>query len=217
VSINSIAEPLEQDALERSWSDAWSTLQRPAPAGLRDELLAAWGEANRHYHDLRHLGECVGHFERWRDACERPGEVALALWFHDAIYNTKLPGNELRSASWAARALVRAGVASEIAQRVYDLVMATRHDKPAVGRDAELLVDIDLAILGSPPERFQAYELDVRHEYSWVPTARYQTGRLRILKGFLERPQIYHFEPAVKLLEAQARSNLMAAISRLEQ
>jgi hypothetical protein len=39
--------------------------------------------------------------------------------------------NELNSAAWAARSLVRAGADSDTAQRVHDLVMATQHDAPA--------------------------------------------------------------------------------------
>jgi len=100
-------------------------------------------------------------------------EVALALWFHDAIYEPAGADSELQSAAWAARALAKAGVSSEVAQRVYDLVMATRHQAPVEGLDAQLLVDVDLAILGSPEARFLAYDSDIRKEFARVAEARY--------------------------------------------
>jgi predicted metal-dependent HD superfamily phosphohydrolase len=50
---------------------------------------------------------------------------------------------------------------------VRDLILATRHDVSPPGGDAALLVDVDLAILGSPAERFDEYERQVRQEYSW--------------------------------------------------
>ena len=210
-----------QESLQQSWNLAWSFIGRPAPAGLQAESIAAWSESHRHYHDLRHLHECLAIWACWRGLCVRPGEVAIALWFHDAVYDTQATpagSNELASAAWAARSLVRAGADSDTAQRVHDLVMATQHDAPVKttsNPDAELLVDIDLAILGSPAERFERYDQDVRKEYAWVPAGRYQQGRALVLQSFLNRPRLYQSEPAFVLLEAQARLNLKAALSRL--
>ena len=212
--------PLDDAALAASWDAAWSALGRPAAAGLQVELLNAWAEPHRHYHDQRHLRECLGLWSRWRGLGERAGEVAIALWFHDAIYDPQAGSNELNSAAWAARSLIRAGLASETAQRVHDLVMATQHDAPAAlssGADAQLLVDIDLSILGSPPERFERYDQDVRKEYAWVPGFRYRDQRAQVLQGFLDRRQLYQGAAAVALLEGQARINLAAALSRLAQ
>ena len=225
---DSYPTPLDDTALGATWTAAWSSLGRPAPTGLQAELMAAWSEPQRHYHDQRHLRECLALWTRWREHSQRDGEVALALWFHDAIYDPQAPvsgSNELNSAAWAARALVRAGADSDTAQRVHDLVMATQHGvtkemAPAalgVSLDAQRLVDIDLSILGSPAERFERYDQDVRKEYAWVPGFRYQEARAQVLQSLLDRPRLYHGEHAVALLEAQARINLAAALSRLAQ
>ena len=142
------------------------------------------------------------------------------MWFHDAIYDPQASCNELNSAAWAARSLVRVGADGDTEQRVHDLVMATQHDAPAAlasSLDARLLVDIDLSNLGSPVERFERYGQDVRKEYAWVPGLRYQEARAQVLQSFLDRPQLYHGEHAVALLEAQARINLAAARSRLAE
>ena len=212
--------PLDDAALVGTWDAAWSLLGRPAPAGLQAELMSAWSEPHRHYHDQRHLRECLALWTRWRDHSARAGEVGIALWFHDAIYDPRDGSNELNSAAWAARSLTRVGADSDTAQRVHDLVMATQHDAPAAleaSSDARLLIDIDLSILGSPAERFERYDQDVRKEYAWVPGLRYQEARAQVLQSFLDRPRLYFGEHAVELLEAQARINLAAALSRLAQ
>ena len=212
--------PLDDGALGATWAAAWSALGRPAPAGLQAELMTVWSEPQRHYYDQRHLRECLALWTRWREHSQRDGEVALALWFHDAIYDPQASSNELNSAAWAARSLVRAGADSDRAQRVHDLVMATQHDAlaaPGASPDAQLLVDIDLSILGSPAERFERYDQDVRKEYAWVPGFRYQEARAQVLQSLLDRPRLYHGEHAVALLEAQAHINLAAALSRLAQ
>ena len=46
---------------------------------------------------------------------------------------------------------------------------------------------------------------------------RYQEARAQVLQSFIDRPRLYRGEPAVALLEAQARINLAAALSRLAQ
>ena len=120
--------PLGDAALAANWREAWSALCRPAPAGLRVELINAWAEPHRHYHDPRHLGECLALWVRWRDGCERPGEVALALWFHDAVYDPRSGSNELNSAAWAARlALSRLKPMSAInCGQVHDAIRAAQ-------------------------------------------------------------------------------------------
>jgi predicted metal-dependent HD superfamily phosphohydrolase len=222
---DSYPRPLDDAELTATWDAAWSLLGRNPPADLQAELMTAWAEPQRHYHDQRHLRECLALWSRWRGYSPRASEVAIALWFHDAIYDPQSSSNELNSAAWAARSLVRAGADSDTAQRVHDLVMATRHGitqetAPAalgLSLDAQLLVDIDLSILGSPAERFECYDQDVRKEYAWVPGFRYQKARAQVLQSFLDRPRLYQGEHAVALLEAQARINLTAALSRLAQ
>ena len=216
---DSYPTPLDDAALGATWASAWPALGRPAPAGMQAELMTAWSEPHRHFLDQRHLRECLALWTRWRDNSPRPGEVAIALWFRDAVYDPQAGSDELNSAAWAARSLVRAGADSDTAQRVHDLVMfteqATQHDAPAAlgsSADARLLVDIDLSILGSPAERFERYDQDVRKEYAWVPGFRYQEARPQVLQRFLDRPQLHHGEHAAALLEAQARISLAAAL-----
>ena len=50
-----------------------------------------------------------------------------------------------------------------------------------------------------------------------MPGFRYQDARAQVLQTFLDRPRLYQGEHAVALLEAQARINLAAALSRLAQ
>jgi len=207
--------PLDEDTRALGWQDAWRTLGADAPAGLRERLEAAWSEPGRHYHDTRHLGECLALLQAWRSAAERPAEVALALWFHDAVYDPHARDSEARSAAWAGAALAEA---DDAARRVAALVLATRHDDaPSDGAgDTALLQDIDLAVLGSPPDRFDAYDRDVRLEYGHLPDAAWRAGRAAVLRAFLGRPRLYRTAAAAAQLEAQARANLRRALDRLE-
>ena len=200
--------PNDLARFQTSWQQAWEGLQLPPAPGLQQQLLAAYAEPQRHYHTQQHLAECLTHLASARHLAQHPAEVELALWFHDAIYEVKAQDNELRSAQWATQALQSAGASAETCERVHALIMATCHTATPVDADAQLLVDIDLAILGANPERFAEYDQQVRAEYAWVPRLIYGFKRKQVLQGFLQRPQIYattHFQQA---LEMQARTNL---------
>lgn len=201
----------------QTWRHSWQLLGVEGTVPELTAVLAAWGEPQRHYHDPRHLQECLDRWAQWQDQAERPGEVALALWYHDAVYGPQDKDNELRSAAWAARAMTSAGLPSEAVDRVHRLIMATCHDGETTFPDAALVVDIDLAILGASPERFEAYDTDVRKEYAWVPGFLYRRKRRAVLQSFLDRPRIYTTELAHRELDAAARRNLAAALSRLGQ
>lgn len=203
------------NATLRSWQRLWLELGGAADEALFDRLIAAYSEPHRHYHTLQHLRECFEHFDEVRDTAQRPAEIGLALWFHDAVYDVQRADNEQRSADWARDCVHAAGLADDAAQRIHDLVMATRHDAPAVGQDQQLLVDVDLAILGAAPGRFDEYEAQVRREYAHVPEAEFRTRRKRILEGFLARPRLYETPVFSDRLEQPARANLRRSIDRL--
>lgn len=202
--------------LETSWHDTWHALRLPTPAGVLDALLARWAEPHRRYHTPQHLRECLALFAAHRELAERPGEVGLALWFHDAVYDTAQHDNEAASADWARRVLRDAGVAPEVAGRVDALILATRHSQVPVTPDERLLVDIDLAILGAAPGRFEEYERQIRDEYGFVPEDVFRDKRAAILRGFLARPAIFATAALAARFEAAARANLAGAIARLD-
>ncbi|MDA7416349.1 N-methyl-D-aspartate receptor NMDAR2C subunit [Xenophilus arseniciresistens] len=203
-------------ALHAHWQQAWQDLGLSAPEGLFEALAAAWSEPWRHYHTLQHLGECLDALARERALARRPGELALGLFFHDAVYALQADDNEARSAEWAVRALQEARVPADAIARVHALVMATCHQATAaapIDPDAQLLVDIDLAILGAAPARFAQYEAQIRREYAHVPPEVFEPRRRRILGSFLARDPIYQTPGLHARCEAQARVNLTQAIA----
>ncbi|MFM2059496.1 MAG: hypothetical protein RLY71_3881 [Pseudomonadota bacterium] len=198
--------------LEQSWHRAWNHLGLAAPPGLREQLLAVYSEPHRHYHCLQHLEECIARFDESINHATRPGEVEMALWFHDAIYDLQGKDNERRSADWAAQELAACGAAGPVIRRIESLIMATCHAAVPLDADQQLLVDIDLAILGAPPTRFAEYDRQVKAEYAWVPDALYRSKRREVLLGFLSRPFIYSTGHFMERFEQQARANLQEAI-----
>ncbi|HVZ45862.1 MAG TPA: N-methyl-D-aspartate receptor NMDAR2C subunit [Ramlibacter sp.] len=195
-----------------SWQAVWRALDgREADRALFEKLVAAYSERHRHYHTLQHLRECLVLLDESRALAARPHEVELALWFHDAVYDVHAGDNEERSATWAEEAIGP----SAAGRRVHDMVIATKHTgAPVDDPDTRLLLDIDLAILGAPPQRFDESDAQIRSEYSYVPLAQFGKRRCTILGGFLGRPRLYATDAFHDRFESQARGNLARAIVR---
>jgi predicted metal-dependent HD superfamily phosphohydrolase len=179
-------------------------------------LIRGWSSWGRRYHTLGHLEACLEEFDRARNLAVRPGEVELALWFHDAVYRTRAADNEARSAVLAAEIMSGARAQSAVIDRVTAAIMATRHQGNEPSGDAALVVDIDLSILGQPEDVYLEFESNVRREYWWVPRRKFAAGRCAILESFLKRPAIYRFDEFRTRYEAAARANLASAIAKLQ-
>jgi predicted metal-dependent HD superfamily phosphohydrolase len=171
----------------------------------------------RQYHNWRHLTECLRELDeakihfRYRDL----NTVEMALWFHDAVYEPRAQDSEEKSAEGAVH-ILREGKASEsFIEKVSALIMATKTHPHKADPDTALLLDIDLSILGQPPERYLSYENAIRSEYQWVPFAIFAHERRKILTRFLERESIYLTPYFRDRYEAQARVNLSTALERL--
>jgi predicted metal-dependent HD superfamily phosphohydrolase len=187
------------------------------PLAVYRELCSLYSQSHRHYHNLCHVAECLAEFYAARSLAREPMAVELALWFHDAVYDTKAHDNEEKSAELARRHLSEAGARADLCAAVTSLVMATKQHDPSLHPDAPLVVDVDLSILGRPQARFDEYESQIRREYDWVAAATFAAKRAEILERFLARERIYSTEPFFRKYEETARVNLCRSLEQLRR
>lgn len=202
------------------WRQLWHTLgadnKFDSPNTLYGQLIACYNEDHRHYHTLYHLAECLEKLVELQDHTNKPAEIELALWFHDAIYDPCRNDNEELSAKWAYASVLSAGLDDEIAEHINKLIMVTQHQMLPVAMDEKILVDCDLAILAAAPRRFQEYEQQIREEYSFVSGHIFRTKRKAILQHFLTRSSIFNTPHFIKRYEKSARSNLRKALENYD-
>ncbi len=193
---------------------AMADLGCQAPPHTFDKLSVAYREPGRHYHTDRHVSACLKQLDEHRALARNPAAVEVALWFHDAIYDTHRGDNEERSAEWCQTVLLAGGCPAPLVGEVSEMILATKNHAPRT-QDAMLLCDIDLAILGAAPAVFSSYNLAIRKEYHWVEEGTYRIGRRGVLNDFLKRPKIYQTPALHALWEGSARENLTRALARL--
>jgi len=186
----------------------------------KTELAALYRVPGRHYHGLAHIEALLALADEYRDGLDDPQAVEAAIWFHDAIYDSRRSDNEARSASLAAEKL-SSRASPEQMRRIVAMVEATAtHTLPDLGggaatKDAAFFLDMDLSILGAPKSAFDSYEAAVRREYAWVEDKAWRSGRAAVLRKFLARPQIFHTQAFRQRFEAQARKNIARSIAAL--
>jgi predicted metal-dependent HD superfamily phosphohydrolase len=188
----------------------------PEAATLRDELIAAYADPSRHYHDTRHLTEVLGRLDELAGAGVAYDDlpVRLAAWFHDAVYDGERDAEE-RSAAWAEDALTpgtRAIVVDEVARLIR---LTEQHDPRPGDVNGEALSDADLGILAAEQDRYDEYTADVRREYAHLGDDEFTDGRTQVLLSLLERSELFRTAYAREQWEADARSNLERELASL--
>lgn len=148
-----------------------------------------------------------------RDQLQHPADAELAVWFHDAVYDSTRSDNEARSAGLARQQLERAGVPEAQMARITGMILDTRHQEVATSPDGAVVADADLSILAASQEEFDQYEVAIRREYSHLTDAEFARGRQHFLEAFLQRPRIYQTD-AFAHLEPLARTNLKRSLRR---
>lgn len=192
-------------------ADAADTLAR--------ELWQQMTAAERHYHTPVHVLSMLC----WADRLAMPLSDAetLAVWFHDACWDTDAEAgvNENQSARWLTEQAERLGVEPCVAADAAAAIQTTaKHlDREVPAAHAKLL-DLDLAGFASEPAVFAAHSQAVRAESALAATDEKAYIRLtiRFFEALLARERIYR-SPAAAALEPAARRQLREEIQRLRQ
>ncbi|MGC0249339.1 DUF4031 domain-containing protein [Pseudactinotalea sp. Z1748] len=207
--------------LGASWRRTVGRWQDRPDYVLGADLIERWAQPHRRYHDLRHLRDVLAALNLLCDPGPVPLPVALAAWFHDAVYDG-LPGEDEQASADLARAelgpdrLGPEALPSERIEEVARLVLLTRTHSPLPGdHHGALLCDADLAMLAREAAGYRRYTLDVRAEYAHVPHADFIKGRTAVVRQLLELDPLYRTERGRELWQEAARANLRAELATL--
>jgi predicted metal-dependent HD superfamily phosphohydrolase len=210
------------DALLAEWCELLRRCQgeaedAPDPVAYGLDLLGRWAEPQRRYHTVDHLVAVLGRATELTAYARDPDAVALAAWFHDAVYRPDRSENEERSARLAERALTEAGVDAGRTAEVARLVRLTvGHDPAEDDLDGEVLCDADLAVLAGSPADYADYAAAVREEYGFVPDEDFRAGRAAVLRQLLALPRLFRTPYGRDRWEDVARRNVGTELELLE-
>jgi pantetheine-phosphate adenylyltransferase len=201
------------DWLRQEWETLWQYQQADAAATANaDHWFAqlvgpdAYGNTERHYHNLDHLVHGLTEIRVWaaNNDCDQSDIDILkkAFWFHDAVYQQDKSGGQsaiqadIQSDEDASAALwlgsgLDAATAAQQSEASAQLIRATSHfQQPLIThRLKDLMLGVDLAILGQDEHIYDFYAQAIRDEYSHVPEPTYREHRCKALRHFLQQGQ----------------------------
>jgi predicted metal-dependent HD superfamily phosphohydrolase len=182
-------------------------------------LMKRYNEPQRHYHNASHISALLHLAEQQKDLIQDSISIELAIWFHDAVYETGYPNqNEELSAQMAVDWLNDLQVAEKRITKVEMLILATKShslSSEVNDEDGKLFLDMDLSILSERWEVYDNYTRQIREEFILVPEMMYRMARAAAMKKFLDRPLIYGTRFFIESREKIARENILREIDSL--
>ncbi|MBW6401218.1 hypothetical protein KPL78_25395 [Roseomonas sp. HJA6] len=179
------------------------------PATAAAEVAKRYAEPHRAYHDTAHVGLLwLRHLMHGGDAGDRG--LALAILFHDAIYDPTARDNEARSAALLGRVVPGdTGWAQQA-------ILATADHLAYAGVDCRIarLLDLDLTPLAEAPEVFARNSRMLRREYAAVSEPAWRAGRRVMLQRFEAAEPLFRTRLGA-IYETPARANLAAEVAAL--
>jgi len=203
----------QKEIVHKRWNSTCAALGLTGYERRFEGIWVAYSNPSRGYHGIAHLDQCLTMCESNRSSFDHPDEIAMALFFHDLVYDThKTDGmNVFDSASKCEDFLQSSGCNRAAINRITTAICYTTHTMKPVTKDEGLVMDIDLSMIQY--YNFEAIEHLVRKEYEWVPLAEYQRARKDILIRLYLREYLYSSELFRNTLETRTKEQLFRMIT----
>lgn len=172
-------------------------------------LMTRYLEPQRHYHTLNHINFGLSEYFKFFDKMD---SVTFFAWlYHDSVYIPHESDNEAKSAMLFEADNKQIGFDVNDADKIVALILSTTHTD-----HRNIVTDIDLAGLGSPPEKYDENSRLIRIEYSFADDTMWKAGRAAFLTTFLARPQLYFSPQFAGAYTLQAHENMTRELMKLE-
>jgi len=178
-----------------------------------------YSESHRKYHNLQHLRELFTYVDEYEEMIEEKNLVELAIWYHDIVYSVLRPAkNELKSAEFALKEIPEGVLSKAERERLFCWIESTKkHFIPTkhASFSGQLFMDFDMAIIGTPREKYMTYASNIREEYGIYPDLLYKPGRKKALKSFLKSGELFLTDIFREKYGEKARANIAFELEQL--
>lgn len=229
-----VFDKLKSSNLNQRWTKLSSTLGIDSQDAkiMFDTLQKNYSDPTRAYHNKDHLIDCFEMLDQYMndESTVKPKSreiLELSLFFHDIIDERNNPTGVDESAALALAFLAKSKNPKYTHPDQIALlnknIMATKYSLPPaadMSLDTQLMVDIDLSILGQNADRYQEYTESIRKEYPAVSEAQYKSRRKGVMGRFetlARQNQLYRLPWFQQKLAPNALKNLTAEMTSLSQ
>jgi len=182
------------------------------------KVLDYYNKNGHFYHNLNHIENFLRNCLPYLDACKYIDEIILAVFYHDAVYDSLRTDNEEKSAQLARTDLKELGLDKNIRIRIMELIRRTANHTVRYKKDRfemQLFLDGDIAILGSNWELYKEYANAIRKEYIRIPDRIFKKKRKKFLLALLKEKKLFYVPEFKEKYEAKARENILKEINEI--
>ncbi len=203
--------------MENEWLALMASLGvgEATAVALYADLAAHYEADGRYYHNLSHIQSMLQTIQSMPAGEYDETAVQLAVWFHDVIYDPQKGDNEAQSAAYARQVLAPLLAPALVAEVERLILLTVTHDTAVTDANGRVLLDADLATLGSNPAAYDQCGAAIRREYAWAPEEIYRRERAKLLTRFLQKERIFNCDAFWEQLEERARQNLRRELANL--
>lgn len=177
------------------------------------EIATHYSSKDRHYHNLKHLENMLQELEEVKQDVREMDSILFSIFYHDIIYKATKSDNEYQSALLFKKRISQTNFKQ--IEYCFQQIEATKAHDLSEDSDTNLLIDIDLSILGQNWEVYETYCQQIRQEYRIYPNFMYRKGRKKVLAKMLEQNQIYKTPYFIERYESFARVNMRRELEQL--
>ncbi|CAI4229241.1 unnamed protein product [Auanema sp. JU1783] len=202
----------------------WYDLTAFMPADKRDNWwnIVASAYEQRPFRGLEHLANMLQLFDKCKDSLKDRYATGFAIFFKNIAYDPLSEDSAEKSAKllrdFAQETTFDS--ANYVAEMIVASGSSTTDAHLNAGQtgsdDLHYLIDFDMAFLADPEDKFQKNELAQRKEYAHLTGEEYAKQRLKVLKLFLQIPNIFATAELRQEFEERARKNISREIELLE-
>jgi len=178
-----------------------------------NELANHYNSKNRYYPNLQHLANMLQELIPIKQKVQKLDSFLFSIYYHDVVYQATRSDNEYQSALLFKKRIAQTNFSN--IEHCFQQIEATKTHEPSEDHDTNILLDIDLSILGQDQNTYQEYTQQIRQEYRIYPNFLYQKGRRKVLIKMLAQDKIYKTHYFINKYEAQARDNIKQELEQL--
>jgi len=176
------------------------------------DIIKTYNKPERGYHNIEHISNMLKSFEEFVSVLERrvliknADEFKFAILMHDYVNGET---DDVEKSALKAGEFVHKISPDYNSHYIEKLILATDYSKKqSLDFEQQLMQDIDIEILGKPFEEYNKYSENIRNQYVDYPDKIYNPARIKILKHFIDKENIYNTEFYRNKYEIQARKNI---------
>lgn len=179
-----------------------------------EEIDKNYSSESRYYHSTAHLKHMLLELKDVElEICEID-TLLFSIYYHDIVYVASNPDNEHQSAMLFSQRI--SPTRFHNIEKCIEQINATKWHRMSEDMDTNILMDLDLSILGTDYLAYGFYYHNIRKEYFMYPDQIYYEGRKKVLKRFLSLPSIFKTRHFIGKFEEKARLNIESELKQLQ-